>query len=104
MWSPQIQPGAVRMFTSASPFLSPRGGSNCWAARPAVLDAWKRRLLYDVPPMSLEYAPILPCDRGCKTCSFAAQRRGVGADQLRLGVLPEPDDVTVATPETAMRV
>jgi len=57
-----------------SQFHSPRYGSNAWAQRPDVIEAWKRRSQIDVPPMSIEYMPILACDADCPKCPFRRSR------------------------------
>jgi len=59
---------------SLSPFLSPRGGSNIWAQKPDVIEAWRRQSQIDVPPMSLEYSPNLSCDADCGLCPFRRSR------------------------------
>ena len=89
---------------SPSPFLSPRGGSNIWAQRPDVIEAWKKQSQIDVPPVSLEYSPNLSCDADCGLCPFRRSRL-----QTCDGVIPTretapEDDRQSATRASARRV
>jgi MoaA/NifB/PqqE/SkfB family radical SAM enzyme len=100
----------VRMSTPAltiepsTSFLSPRGGSNSWAQSHDNIKAWKRRSFVDVMPLTLEYAPVLDCNAGCPTCSYGHARFEAKTDRWKWGECAEPNDTTVATRETAMRV
>lgn len=86
------------------PFLSPRGGSNSWAQCQNNIDAWKRRSFEDVMPLTLEYAPVLDCNAGCPMCSYGSARHDAKTNRWNWNQYAEPNDKTVATRETAMRV
>jgi len=85
-------------------FVSPRGGSNAWARRDDLIDAWITREQTLVPPLSVEYSPVLLCDADCRLCPFRRSRLAAQLEQLRVGVVPKADDVFVATRGTATRV
>lgn len=89
---------------SLSQFLSSRHGSNAWAQRPDVIEAWKRQSQIDVPPMSMEYAPILACNADCPLCPYRRSR-----SQICNGIIPvyeavQEDDRQSATQASTRRV
>lgn len=86
------------------PFVSPRHGSNAWAQRPDIIDAWKSGSQLSVRPMVMEYAPILACDADCFGCPFQRSRRHTCDGVVPPGATAPEDDKQAATPETAKRV
>src|SRR5689334_13458367 len=86
-----------------SDYWSPRGGSNAWALRDDVIDAWLRRDQANVPPMTMEWAPILACDADCPLCPYRRSRRNLPIGTVRDGDAAS-DDAHSATLETARRI
>lgn len=85
-------------------FLSPRHGSNAWALRKDVIDAWKRGAQLDVRPMTAEYSPIVTCNADCYACPFRRSRLRIGDKTLLPGAVALEDDEHASTRDTAMRV
>lgn len=85
-------------------YLSPRGGSNAWALRADVIEAWRRGAQLDVPPMTMEWAPILACDADCPLCPFRRSRLQLEGGTIATGKNAPSDDQHAATLETAHRI
>ncbi len=85
-------------------FLSPRHGSNAWAQRPDVIEAWKKNSQLDVPPMVAEYAPEVSCNADCYGCPYRRSRLKLGDGVHPPGTVAIEDDLHSSTRETAMRV
>lgn len=88
-----------------SKFISTRAGSNLWARYPGIINAWKQGDSLSVPPLSLEYAPILICNANCPLCSYARTRRFIlNKETVPLGDLAQVDNERSSTWETAQRI
>ena len=87
-----------------SPFWSLRGGSNAWALRPDVISAWVRRKQAEVPPMTMEWAPILSCDADCPMCPYRKSRLLLGDGTVAADSHAAADDLHAASLATATRV
>lgn len=85
-------------------FLSQRLGSNSWAQRPDIIDAWRRRNLLDVMPHTLEFAPNLACNADCPDCPFRHSRLEICHGREKRGMLSLTDDRSAASPQSARRV
>lgn len=85
-------------------FLSPRHGSNAWAQRRDVIEAWKRRSQIDVAPMTMEYMPILACDADCPLCPFRRSRLQACDGIIPTHEIAPEDDCQSATRASARRV
>src|SRR5581483_686114 len=85
-------------------YLSPRAGSNAWALRSDVIEAWRRGAQADVPPMTMEWAPILACDADCPLCPFRRSRLKLGEGTVMPGENASSDDKHAASLATARRV
>src|ERR1041384_8368789 len=88
----------------AQRYLSPRGGSNAWALRPDVIEAWRRGAQLDVPPMTMEWAPILTCDADCPLCPFRRSRLQLEDGTIATEKNAPSDDKHAATLKTAHKV
>src|ERR1051325_1156587 len=86
------------------PWLSPRHGSNAWALRPDVVDAWRRGAQLDVRPMTAEYSPAVVCNADCYGCPYRRSRLELHAEALAAGAAALEDDLHSSTRETARRV
>lgn len=82
-------------------YLTPRGGGNSWSLRPALIDAWRRRDFYSVPPLCAEFAPILECNANCPGCPYRRSRQANKLGIMLPGLFPTPNDVTCTHWETA---
>jgi hypothetical protein len=92
------------MLRPASPvadFLSPRGGGNSWAQRSDVIEAWKNRDIFAVPPLAVEFAPLIECNANCALCPYARSRRRESLGLVPPGSFPLPNDVTNTSLDTA---
>lgn len=86
-------------------FTSKRGGSNSWAQSDELIAAFRSGNPFAVPPLSVEYAPILACNAACPFCPYAGTRhRILNGDIVPLGELSPEDDVHASRKETAFRV
>jgi hypothetical protein len=71
--------------------------------RDDVIDAWLRRDQAGVPPMTMEWAPILACDADCPLCPYRRSRLNLPTGIVRDGDAAS-DDAHAATLETARRI
>jgi len=86
-------------------FVSPRGGSNSWAQREDLISAFRSGDMFAVPPLTVEYAPILACNAACPLCPYTPTRRKtLGGGIVPLGEVAVEDDVRASTTRTAFRV
>ena len=92
------------MESHLSSFLSLRHGSNAWAQRQDVIDAWKRGAQEDVPPMIAEYAPEISCNADCYGCPYRRSRRSIGDIVHPAGAVAIEDNLHSSTRSTAVRV
>lgn len=82
-----------------------RGGSNSWAQSDELIAAFRSGNPLAVPPLSLEFAPILACNAACPFCPYAATRRHIlGGEVVPFGETSSEDDVHAASKATALRV
>src|SRR5207249_4378705 len=75
-----------------------------WAQSKKLVQAFKRRAFWDVPPLTLEFAPLLDCNANCPLCPYARSRNAARLPLVTKDNLPEPDDRTVTTLDTARKV
>lgn len=59
---------------SLGSYASARGGSNLWATRDDVIDAFRAGDQIAVPPITIEFAPSNSCDLDCPLCPFRRSR------------------------------
>src|SRR3982750_3723921 len=85
-------------------YLSPRHGSNAWAQRSDVIDAWRRGDQLGVPPLAMEWAPLLSCNADCPMCPFARSRHTLCDGTIEPSEFAQPNDKTVASQALAWRV
>lgn len=85
-------------------FISPRAGSNIWAQRADLVEAWRRQSFESVMPLTVEYAPILDCNADCPLCPYARSRRQAKLSVVSNFKFPKANDHTVATKKIAKRV
>ena len=81
----------TRRAASLDFLFSARAGGNQWLHHPRVIDAWKRGAQLDVPPLTLEFAPILSCDAGCPLCPYGRARNTLGAGARMTSPVPCDD-------------
>lgn len=86
-----------------SPYLAIRGGGNSWAQSPETIAAWRRGALAEVPPLMLEFMPVLTCNADCPLCPFRHSRLDMNVKRHRSGFAVS-DDITVATRPTVIRI
>src|SRR5438105_2728740 len=89
---------------AVSPFWSPRGGSNAWTLRPDVISAWMRGNQAEVPPMTMEWAPILACDADCPLCPYRRSRLLLTERTVASGTHALSDDAHAASLKTAKTI
>lgn len=86
-------------------FVSKRGGSNSWAQSDELVAAFRHGDPFAVPPLSVEYAPILACNAACPFCPYAVTRHHIlNGEVVPLGESSLEDDVHASSKETAFRV
>lgn len=83
-----------------SAYLSPRHGSNAWSLRHDVIECWRSQRQAGVPPMTMEWAPILACDAQCPLCPYN-RSRSLLDDGLVVGGSARADDSHAASLGTA---
>lgn len=99
--SPAVGLPSSRASATGAPYLSPRGGGNSWAQRSDVIEAWKNRDIFAVPPLAVEFAPLIECNADCPLCPYARSRRRESLGLVPPGRFPSPNDVTNTTLDTA---
>jgi MoaA/NifB/PqqE/SkfB family radical SAM enzyme len=85
-------------------YLSKRHGSNHWATRADVIEAWRKRDFFAVPAHTLEFSPALSCNARCGTCSFAKQQRAHTDGLLPIIEHAPEDDRQAARADTGKRI
>ena len=85
-------------------FLSRRGGSNSWAHRPELIDAWRSGSQSDVPPLTLEFAVLLECNASCPLCPYRRAQLSRCDGVIPIGHLAPTNDKTSASLDLAKRV
>jgi uncharacterized Fe-S cluster-containing radical SAM superfamily protein len=89
---------------SNSKFGTVREGGNSWAQSKKLVQAFKEGAFWDVPPLTMEFAPILDCNANCPLCPFKRSRNAAQLPLVAAGHFPAADDRTVTTLDTAKKV
>ena len=80
-----------------SDFNSVRAGSGAWAQCRENINAWKHGALFDVKPITLEFAPIWPileCNLNCPNCPYARSRHQQCDGRVLRGEFAQANDRT----------
>jgi MoaA/NifB/PqqE/SkfB family radical SAM enzyme len=85
---------------TAARHASVRHGCNSWAQHAHNIQAWRRRALADVRPVTLEWSPVLTCNADCPECPFRSSRLSAGLHIVSTRRFLESDDRFVASEAT----